>query len=79
MENGGKRRTLSPGRWLKYVVAILFGNALYFALSPYLPPLAQHQIFRLDLGTVIDLWFCLFVYGVLELVSFVRRRRSRPS
>jgi hypothetical protein len=32
-----------------------------------------------DLGTVVDLWFCLFVYGVLELVSFVRGRRSRPS
>ncbi len=79
MENGGKRRTLSPRRWLKYLVAILLGNGLYFTLSPYLPPIAQHRVYRLDLGTVVDLWFCLFVYGVLELVSFVRGRRSRPS
>ncbi len=66
-------------RWLKFLIAILLGNGLYFALYPYLPPLARHRVFRVDLGTVVDLWFCLFVYGLLELVSFLRQRRKHPS
>jgi len=62
----------------KLVVAILFGNALYLLLSPHLPPLARRQREYLpDLGTLVDFWFCLFVYGVLELVSFLRERRQR--
>ncbi len=60
--------------WIKYLVAIVLGQALYFAVSPHLPPAARHQPFRFDLGTVIDFWFCLFVYGLIELVVFLRRR-----
>ncbi len=69
--------TATATRWMKYLAAILLGNALYFALSPYLPPSARHQSFRFDLGTIVDFWFCLFFYGVFELVSFLRNRRSR--
>ena len=59
---------------VKYLVAIVLGQALYFALAPHLPLAAQHQSFKFDLGTVIDFWFCLFVYGVIELVLFLRSR-----
>jgi len=61
-------------RWLKYLIAILLGNTIYFTLSPDLPPSARHEAFQLDLGTIIDFWFCLVVYGVIELAGFLRRR-----
>jgi hypothetical protein len=57
---------------MKFLVAILLGNALYFALSPHLPPAAQHRSWTVDLGTVVDFWFCLLVYGLLELGAFFR-------
>jgi len=58
---------LTRAKLIKYLIAILLGNALYFALSPHLPPAAQHGAEALDLGTVVDFWFCLLVYGLLEL------------
>jgi hypothetical protein len=61
-------------KWLKSLVAILLGNALYFTLSPHLPPAAQHRTWQVDLGTVVDFWFCLLVYGVMELGAFLGRR-----
>ena len=61
-------------KWLKYLTAILLGNGLYFALNPYLPSAAKHHPFKLDLGTLVDFWLCLVVYGLLELAAFLRRR-----
>lgn len=61
-------------KWLKFLVAILLGNALYFAASPHLPPAAQHRSWEVDLGTVVDFWFCLLVYGVMELGAFLGSR-----
>jgi predicted MFS family arabinose efflux permease len=58
---------LTREKLIKYMVAILLGNGLYFALSPYLPPAARHAERTIDLGTVVDFWFCLLVYGLLEL------------
>lgn len=62
-------------RWIKSLLAVVLGNALYFSLSPHLPRAARHQPFQPDLGVLVDLWFCLFVYGLLELGGFLRRRR----
>lgn len=61
-------------RWLKYLIAILLGNGLYFALNPYLPQAAKHHPFKLDVGTLVDFWLCLGVYGLLELGAFLRKR-----
>jgi len=63
--------------WLKFLIAVLLGNALYFAFSPHLPPAAQHQAWTVDLGTIVDFWFCLLVYGLLELGAFFRRGGGR--
>lgn len=62
-------------RWLKSLIAVLLGNGLYFSLAPYLPPAARHQPMRLDLGVLVDLWFCLMVYGVLDLAQMLRKRK----
>ena len=64
-------------KWLRYLVAIILGNALYFSLVPYLPPAARHKPFRFDLGTIVDFWFCLVVYGLMELGAFLNKRRSK--
>jgi len=61
-------------KWFKYLLAILLGNGLYFALNPYLPPAAKHHPFKLDLGTLVDFWLCLMVYGLLELGAFLQKR-----
>jgi len=57
---------------IKFLISILLGNALYFTLAPHLPPAALHQAWAVDLGTVVDFWFCLLVYGLLELGAFFR-------
>jgi hypothetical protein len=64
-------------KWLKYLFAILLGNGLYFALNPYLPEATRHHPFKLDLGTLVDFWLCLVVYGLLELGTFLHRRSDR--
>jgi len=66
----------AAARWIKSLIAVVVGNALYFSLSPHLPPAARHQPFQLDVGILVDLWFCLCVYGLLELAALLRRRRS---
>jgi hypothetical protein len=61
--------------FLKSLVAVLAGNAVYFLLlAPWLPPAGRHGIYRIDLGLVIDFWVCLAIYGVIELVW--RRKRA---
>jgi hypothetical protein len=64
---------LTRAKWIKFMVSIILGNVLYFALSPHLPPAAQHHSWTVDLGTIVDFWLCLVVYGLWELgASFLR-------
>ncbi len=65
---------LTRNKWIKFLVAILAGNAVYFAISPHLPMAAQHRSWSVDLGTVIDFWICVVLYGLLELGSSWRRK-----
>lgn len=64
-------------RWIKYLIAIVAGNVIYFSLEPHFPPAAQHRAYRPDLGTFVDLWFCVAVYGLIELLIFLRGRFRR--
>ena len=65
-------------RWIKSLAAILLGNGLYFALNPHLPAPARYRPQELiSLGTVVDCWFCLVVYGLLELGALLHRLRKR--
>jgi len=50
------------------LLAVLAGNAAYFLLMPHLPPITRHVPFQVDLGLLIDLWFCLVVFGVVKTV-----------
>ena len=70
------REVLSANFW-KSLVAVVVGNLLYFfVLQPVLPTPAQHRPFKLDLGLIVDVWICLFIYGIVELIVRFRRRSS---
>jgi hypothetical protein len=74
-----KQMTANASRWIRWLVIILLGNGLYFVLYPYLPLAARHQGFQVDLGTLVDFWFCLIVFGVFELAAFFQGRRNKTS
>jgi hypothetical protein len=52
--------------FLQALGAIILGNVAYFLLVPSLPAAARHRPLRLDLGMVIDFWFCLVAYGLIR-------------
>jgi hypothetical protein len=59
---------------------VLVGNALYFlVLVRRIPAAARHQPFKLDLGLLVDTWVCLVVYGLVELLCYLRHRNHRVS
>ncbi|HWY03042.1 MAG TPA: hypothetical protein VNX60_05195 [Candidatus Acidoferrum sp.] len=55
-----------PVNFLQALLAIIVGNLAYFALLPSLPPVARHRPFRLDLGTLVDFFFCVVAYGLIR-------------
>jgi len=60
------------------LIAVLAGNVAYFLAMPYLPPLARHVPLRLDLGLVVDFWFCLVMLGIVKTVARRRGAGSGP-
>jgi hypothetical protein len=52
--------------FLQALLAIILGNVAYFALVPSLPPSARHHPFQLDLGILLDFFFCVVVYGLIR-------------
>jgi len=54
--------------FLRSLIAVLAGNAIYFAVQRFLPPGAQHVPFRIDWGLAVDFWFCLVCYGLLRMI-----------
>jgi hypothetical protein len=64
-------------RWINFLIAIVIGNFVYFALAPHFPQAARHHPFRADIGLFVDLWFCVAVYGLIELLVSLAHRRRR--
>jgi hypothetical protein len=62
-------------RWIKYLIAIVVGNLIYFGIAPHLPPAARHRPYRADIGLFVDLWVCVAVYGLIELLASLAHRR----
>jgi hypothetical protein len=52
--------------FIQALLAIVLGNVVYFVLMPSLPFAARHRPFRVDLGLIIDFWFCLVAYGLIR-------------
>lgn len=51
---------------IQTLLAIILGNIVYFALLPSMPPAARHRPFHLDLGTLVDFFFCVVAYGLIR-------------
>lgn len=51
---------------LQALLAIILGNVVYFVLIPSLPSAARHRPLHLDLGLILDFWFCLVAYGLIR-------------
>ena len=68
-ETLGRIRVSKPPvvmNFLQALLAIILGNIVYFLLMPSLPPIARHHRFHVDLGTLIDFWFCVVAYGLIR-------------
>jgi hypothetical protein len=52
--------------FLQALAAVVLGNVVYFLLAPSLPPAVRHRPFQLDLGTLVDFWFCVVAYGMIR-------------
>ena len=63
----------SAANFVHALVAVIAGNVAYFLLERYLPIRARHVVFKLDLGMVVDFWFCLVAFGIVKTVAKWRR------
>jgi hypothetical protein len=61
--------------YVQSLAAVILGNAAYFLFMPSLPPAARHKAFQLDLGLVVDFWFCLVAFGIIKTAQWWRHRR----
>jgi hypothetical protein len=57
---------LGKMNFLQSLAAVVAGNVVYFLVMPYLPPAAQHNPAKLDLGVIVDFWFCLVFLGIIK-------------
>jgi hypothetical protein len=55
--------------FVQALTAVVAGNLVYLALLRYMPPGARHIPGHLDLGLLIDFWFCLVFFGIIKTVS----------
>ena len=62
--------------FVQSLLAVLLGNAAYYILMPSLPPAARHHLFQVDLGLVVDFWFCVVAFGLIRTAQWWRHRRS---
>ena len=59
------------------MVAILAGNAIYFAvLFSTLPAALRHEPMRIDAGLLLDFLCCVLVYAAIRLGSRRARRQT---
>ena len=66
--------------FVQALAAVLLGNAAYLLLLPYLPAAARHQVFKFDLGMLVDFWFCVAAFGLIRSArTWSRKRRERAS
>lgn len=67
------KNVVTVTKFIHALVAVLAGNAAYFLLMPRLLPGARHVPFRMDVGLVVDFWFCLVAFGIIKTVARLRK------
>ncbi len=57
------------------LLALLIGNSIYFLILPFLPAVARIDAgFAKGLPAIVDVWICLLVFGMLELLRLVHKQ-----
>jgi hypothetical protein len=54
-----------PLNLLQALCAIILGNVAYFFLAHSLP-LPRHRPFQIDVGLLVDFFFCVVAYGLIR-------------
>jgi hypothetical protein len=54
-------------RLWRYLLAILLGNLIYFAIESRLPPGLQHHS-PIDWGVAVNFAICVACYGAIRLI-----------
>ncbi|HXY06782.1 MAG TPA: hypothetical protein VEI52_02925 [Terriglobales bacterium] len=67
----------STANFFQALAAVVVGNALYFLVEKYLPAGAHHALFKIDLGMVVDFWFCLVVFGIIKTMAGRKSRAGK--
>jgi hypothetical protein len=65
------------GKFTKIVLAVIGGNALYYSFEDHLPDIFHHKIFSWDWGLLLDFWFCVFLWAILDFLARFRRRNKQ--
>jgi hypothetical protein len=68
-------RASTKTNFVHSLIAVLAGNGIYFLLMPHLPPELRHASSKVDVGTLLDFWICLIVFGIVKAVA--KRRRAK--
>ena len=76
MSSDSPKRSIFSGLGESFL-AVLLGNIIYFSAAPYLPPSLQHELFRPDLGLLLDFLVCAAVFSVVRLVRTYWLSRSQ--
>ncbi|HXX28036.1 MAG TPA: hypothetical protein VEI99_06190 [Terriglobales bacterium] len=63
----------STANFFQALAAVMVGNAIYFLVEGYLPVRARHEPFKIDVGMVVDFWFCLVVFGIIKTIAGRKR------
>jgi hypothetical protein len=62
------------------IIAVIAGNAIYFLLLwPRLPANARHEVYRIDVGLLIDFWLCAACFGLVKLIWNFKKRDNSES
>ncbi len=69
--------TLRSKAQARMLLACLMGNLLYFVSSPFLPAAAVLKVAGFPgVPILVDMWFCVMAFGVLNLVRMVKAGRN---
>ena len=53
-------------KWMRMLLAILLGNLIYWAATPFLPDFLVHGVYRMDGGLLLDFAVCTTLYVILK-------------
>ena len=69
-------KPLVSANFVQSLLAVLLGNAAYYVLMPSLPLAARHKLFQIDLGLLVDFWFCVVAFGLIRTAQWWRDRHQ---